>query len=213
MSRFVEILQGTSARSGRVVPRRCCCEMIERLDADVRPHRDVVPLLRREESAGVGRQEPDGLRRRRFIGEIHDGTAELHDAGRGAGDQPVPLLEEDLGVRRAQPALAHHDHGARARAPWIEELIDIAEQEASCEVFGMLKRPDEKYVTERAYDNPKFVEDLVRDVAVGLNSKSASRLRGRSGELRVDPQPLRLRADREEQTGALARLILGFLLW
>ena len=49
---------------------------------------------------------------------------------------------------------------------WLEELIDIAESEASCEVYGMLKRPDEKYVTERAYDNPKFVEDMVRDVAV-----------------------------------------------
>ncbi len=48
---------------------------------------------------------------------------------------------------------------------WIEELIDIVESEASCEVYGLLKRPDEKYVTERAYDNPKFVEDMVRDVA------------------------------------------------
>ncbi|HXV12527.1 MAG TPA: GTP cyclohydrolase FolE2 [Burkholderiales bacterium] len=51
----------------------------------------------------------------------------------------------------------------------IEELIDIAERSASCEVYGLLKRPDEKYVTERAYDNPKFVEDLVRDVALALN--------------------------------------------
>ena len=52
---------------------------------------------------------------------------------------------------------------------WIEELIDIAESEASCELYGILKRVDEKYVTERAYDNPKFVEDMVRDVAVRLN--------------------------------------------
>jgi GTP cyclohydrolase I len=52
---------------------------------------------------------------------------------------------------------------------WIEELVRIAEQEASCELYGLLKRPDEKYVTERAYDNPKFVEDLVRDVATALN--------------------------------------------
>ncbi|HVP32909.1 MAG TPA: GTP cyclohydrolase FolE2 [Steroidobacteraceae bacterium] len=52
---------------------------------------------------------------------------------------------------------------------WIEELIEIAESEASCELYGILKRPDEKYVTERAYDNPKFVEDLVRDVAARLN--------------------------------------------
>ena len=50
----------------------------------------------------------------------------------------------------------------------LEELIAIAERSASCEVYGLLKRPDEKYVTERAYDNPKFVEDLVRDVAVAL---------------------------------------------
>ncbi len=52
----------------------------------------------------------------------------------------------------------------------VEELIGIAERSASCEVYGLLKRPDEKYVTERAYDNPKFVEDLVRDVAVALNT-------------------------------------------
>jgi GTP cyclohydrolase FolE2 len=47
----------------------------------------------------------------------------------------------------------------------VQELIGIAERCASCELYGLLKRADEKYVTERAYDNPKFVEDLVRDVA------------------------------------------------
>ena len=52
---------------------------------------------------------------------------------------------------------------------WIEDIIDIAEQEASSELFGLLKRPDEKMVTERAYENPKFVEDMVRDIAVRLN--------------------------------------------
>jgi len=53
---------------------------------------------------------------------------------------------------------------------WIEDIIDIAESEASCELFGLLKRPDEKRVTEDAYKNPKFVEDIVRDVAVHLNA-------------------------------------------
>ncbi|MDE1182118.1 GTP cyclohydrolase FolE2 [Paraburkholderia sp.] len=52
----------------------------------------------------------------------------------------------------------------------VEDLIKIAEEEASCELWGLLKRPDEKFVTERAYENPKFVEDLVRDVAVRLNA-------------------------------------------
>ncbi len=52
----------------------------------------------------------------------------------------------------------------------VDELIAKIEEQASCELFGLLKRPDEKYVTERAYDNPKFVEDLVRDVAGMLNA-------------------------------------------
>jgi GTP cyclohydrolase I len=52
----------------------------------------------------------------------------------------------------------------------VEELIRMAEEEASCELWGLLKRPDEKSVTERAYENPKFVEDLVRDVAQRLNA-------------------------------------------
>jgi GTP cyclohydrolase I len=54
---------------------------------------------------------------------------------------------------------------------WIEELVELVEAQASCELFGLLKRPDEKYVTERAYDNPKFVEDMVRDVAGVLNAE------------------------------------------
>lgn len=54
----------------------------------------------------------------------------------------------------------------------IEELVAVAERSASCEVYGLLKRADEKYVTERAYENPKFVEDLVRDVAVALNAEA-----------------------------------------
>ena len=52
----------------------------------------------------------------------------------------------------------------------IFEIIRMVEQQASCEVYGLLKRPDEKYVTEYAYDNPKFVEDLVRDIAHVLNN-------------------------------------------
>jgi GTP cyclohydrolase I len=52
---------------------------------------------------------------------------------------------------------------------WIEELVDLVEKQASSELYGLLKRPDEKEVTERAYDNPKFVEDMVRDVAALLN--------------------------------------------
>ncbi|SDV50109.1 GTP cyclohydrolase FolE2 [Chitinasiproducens palmae] len=55
----------------------------------------------------------------------------------------------------------------------IDALVRIAEEAASCELWGLLKRPDEKFVTERAYENPKFVEDLVRDIAVRLNTEPA----------------------------------------
>lgn len=52
-----------------------------------------------------------------------------------------------------------------ARFIWMEDLITMAEAGASCEVYALLKRPDEKYVTEKAYNNPMFVEDVVRKVA------------------------------------------------
>jgi GTP cyclohydrolase I len=55
---------------------------------------------------------------------------------------------------------------------WLEDLIDIAENCASCDLFSLLKRTDEKYVTEKGHDNPKFVEDIVRDVVVELRKDS-----------------------------------------
>ncbi len=55
---------------------------------------------------------------------------------------------------------------------WIEDLISLVEKTASCEVYSVLKREDEKYVTEQAYENPMFVEDIVRDIAVKLNNDS-----------------------------------------
>jgi GTP cyclohydrolase I len=73
---------------------------------------------------------------------------------------------------------AHNQRGQvtfaiRFRAPiWIEELIQIVESSASSELYSLLKRPDEKVVTERAYDHPVFVEDLVRNVAVKANADS-----------------------------------------
>jgi GTP cyclohydrolase IB len=66
---------------------------------------------------------------------------------------------------------AHNQRGmvtysVRSDKPmWVEDLVDIVEASASCELYSVLKRPDEKAVTERAYDNPVFVEDVVRNVA------------------------------------------------
>lgn len=64
----------------------------------------------------------------------------------------------------------------------LDELVGVAERGASCELYGLLKRPDEKFVTERAYENPKFAEDLVRDVALALRRDS----RVRAGVVEVE---------------------------
>ena len=53
---------------------------------------------------------------------------------------------------------------------WLEDMIEMVEACASCDVYSVLKRVDEKQVTERGYNNPKFVEDIVRDVAVALKA-------------------------------------------
>ncbi len=69
---------------------------------------------------------------------------------------------------------AHNQRGAVSlkvrfkKFIWIEDVIEVVEKAASCEVFSVLKRVDEKSVTETAYHNPKFVEDIVRDVAALL---------------------------------------------
>lgn len=84
----------------------------------------------------------------------------------------MPLLEK-ISDRGAHNQRSHVTVTARTNEfMWIEEIVQLVEAEASCELFGLLKRPDEKFVTERAYDNPKFVEDMVRDVAARLNAES-----------------------------------------
>ena len=55
---------------------------------------------------------------------------------------------------------------------WIEELFDVAESSASAPLYPLLKRPDERFVTMQAYDNPAFVEDIARDVSVKLREDS-----------------------------------------
>ena len=65
---------------------------------------------------------------------------------------------------------SHISISVRTNEPvWIEDLVRVAEEQASSELYGLLKRVDEKYVTEKAYKNPKFVEDVVRDVALVLD--------------------------------------------
>ena len=104
-----------------------------------------------------------------FIGEVHDGETSL------AVKVLVPVTSlcpcsKEISAYGAHNQRSHVTVQVHTRDfMWIEEIIDLVEREASAELYGLLKRPDEKFVTERAYNNPKFVEDMVRDVATRLN--------------------------------------------
>jgi GTP cyclohydrolase I len=79
--------------------------------------------------------------------------------------------EIEAKVRFAQPAASTTTNSnTKPKTVWIEDLVEIAEGAASEQVYAVLKRPDEKHVTEAAYDNPKFVEDIVRDLALTLEA-------------------------------------------
>ena len=110
-----------------------------------------------------------------LIGELHNGKPELWLKVVVAATSLCPC-SKDISNYGAHNQRSHITIKAKIDGHmWLEELIDIAESEASCEVYGILKRADEKHVTERAYDNPKFVEDIVRDVAVRMNQEERVR--------------------------------------
>ena len=105
-----------------------------------------------------------------FIGEILDGKTRFTMKVLVPVTSLCPCSKE-ISERGAHNQRAHVTLTLRTNGfVWIEDVVRIVEEQASCELYGLLKRPDEKFVTERAYDNPKFVEDMVRDVAAALNA-------------------------------------------
>lgn len=170
MSRFVEILNAhedeISVESFVTISR----EMVSRLEAQVGYLEMRFPYFVNKTApvSGVKSLMDYDVT---FIGETHpDGEY------RQTIKVVVPVTSLCPCSKKISDRGAHNQrsHITIAATPntlvWIEDLISIAESQASCELYGLLKRPDEKFVTERAYDNPKFVEDLVRDVASVLNA-------------------------------------------
>ncbi|GAB1233363.1 GTP cyclohydrolase FolE2 [Ferrigenium sp. UT4] len=105
-----------------------------------------------------------------FIGEIVEGKYRFSMKVLVPVTSLCPCSKE-ISERGAHNQRSHVTLTVRTRSVvWIEELVRVAEDQASSELYGLLKRPDEKYVTEYAYDHPKFVEDMVRDIAAALNA-------------------------------------------
>ena len=169
MSRFVEILHGEreiSVESFRAMLEK----MTHRLEADAGHIEMSFPFFVMKKAPVSGVESLMDYKAS-LIGEQKNGKAETWIRVVVPVTSLCPCSKK-ISEYGAHNQRSHVTIKAKLRRHiWIEELIDIAEDEASCELYGILKRPDEKYVTERAYDNPKFVEDLVRDVAKRLNDE------------------------------------------
>jgi len=168
MSRFVEILNAHDMEISVESFKDMLAEMAERLEAKVGHIEMSFPYFINK-AAPVSDVKSLMDYQVTFLGEVHEGkhitTIKVV--------VPVTSLcpcSKEISQYGAHNQRSHVTLAVRTNTfVWIEDIIDIVEKQASCELYGLLKRPDEKYVTERAYDNPKFVEDMVRDVAAVLN--------------------------------------------
>lgn len=165
MSRFVEVLNShgpvLDVRSIAAIP----AELLDRLDAQ-RAHVEFRFPFFLEKAAPV-----TGLK-----GQVDYEVVFDIDATREQKDLVVTVLVPVTTLCPCSKAIsargAHNQRGLvsysvkfSGEAIWVEDLIRLVERNASCELYSVLKRPDEKEVTERAFDNPVFVEDLVRNIA------------------------------------------------
>ncbi len=171
MSRFIELLNR------------------HRREIDIRKFRALAAELRREmdaEAAFVEVRFPYFIEKSAPVSGARglvDYACTFGASVRGEGDRESAELwvETEVAVTSLCPCSkaiseqSAHNQRSIMRAKvwfkkffWLEDLIALVEDSASCELYSVLKRPDEKYVTERAYARPRFVEDLVRELATRL---------------------------------------------
>ncbi len=169
MSRFVEILNNHEREISVKSFKEMMSEMTERLEAESGHIEMSFPYFINKAAPVSGVQSLMDYDVS-FIGEIHNGKPIMTIKVIAPVTSLCPCSKK-ISDRGAHNQRSHVTITAQVNDfVWIEELVELIEQEASCELYGLLKRPDEKMVTERAYDNPKFVEDAVRDVAARLNA-------------------------------------------
>ncbi|HEY4372964.1 MAG TPA: GTP cyclohydrolase FolE2 [Burkholderiales bacterium] len=171
MSRFVQIL---NAHADAISPqsfRQMLADMVQKLEATSGYIEMKFPYFINKAAPVSGVKSLMDYEVA-FIGEIHEGQARFRMQVLAPVTSLCPCSKE-ISAYGAHNQRSHVTVIAEfGETMWIEELVELIEAQASCELYGLLKRPDEKFVTERAYDNPKFVEDLVRDVAAALNAEA-----------------------------------------
>ncbi len=169
MSRFVEILNLHEREISVESFKEMLGEMTGRLEAEAGHIEMTFPYFVNKTAPVSGVQSLLDYEVS-FIGEVRDGKAQMQIK------IIVPVTSLCPCSKKISDRGAHNQRSHVTLTAttcdfiWIEELIELIESQASSELYGLLKRPDEKYVTEKAYDNPKFVEDMVRDIAAALNA-------------------------------------------
>ncbi len=171
MSRFVELLNGSEREISVESFEPMLREMVTRLEAETGHVEMTFPYFINKTAPVSGVQSMMDYEVT-FVGEIRAG---------GVYEFTMKVVVPVTSLCPCSKKISDYGaHNQRSHVTvtatlgdhvWIEEIVELVEKQASCEVFALLKRPDEKYVTERAYDNPKFVEDMVRDVAGQLNAE------------------------------------------
>ncbi len=172
MSRFVEILNEHHGDMTMWSLPDILHKLKERLDAES-AHVELSFPYFMERSAPVSGAVALMDYQCAFIGETENGADEFILRVTVPVTSLCPCSKEisDYGAHNQRGEVTMEVKGEKAGRPemiWIEELVEIAEQSASAPVYALLKRPDERHVTMQAYDNPVFVEDMVRNVAQRL---------------------------------------------
>ncbi len=167
MSRFVALMETQHSALDFDELKNLTQKMLELLDSDAGRIQISFPFFRQKSAPVSGIQsllDYDVT----LTGEVADGQYHCHQKVLVPVTSLCPCSKEisQYGAHNQRSHVTVSLVSSEAVA--LEDIIDLVENQASCQLYGLLKRPDEKYVTEQAYDNPKFVEDMVRDIAVSL---------------------------------------------
>ncbi len=180
MSRFLEVLNAHDQELDRESFFDILRTMRERLDAEESHLEMRFPFFLVKEAPVTGSSSLFDVEAI-FIGEAKGPLPEVDGEDSGVRYEftlgvcvPVHTLcpcSKEISDRGAHNQRGHVAVSLRYTGSfWIEELVEIIEAAASAPIYPLLKRPDEKWVTEHAYDNPRFVEDLVREIALRLEA-------------------------------------------
>jgi len=169
MSRFLEVLGECAAHLDGPGARRMCRMMRERLGAERAELFLSFPFFVEKAAPVTGKTGLMEFPVRIQLSDSPEGSECILGVS-AAATSLCPCSKEisDFGAHNQRCVISADVSGA-GDSFWISDVITHLEASASCAVYPVLKRPDEKYVTEEAYRNPKFVEDIVRDLAQRLN--------------------------------------------